>query len=93
MRTLFRPLFSLPRPTCIRCVTGTPTGTLTLLLLCLGGWWWYRHRTHLLPAPLLSLRRYMAPLPGDETTLVVTDIQGSTALWEALPAAVMGETL
>ncbi|KAG2488551.1 hypothetical protein HYH03_012870 [Edaphochlamys debaryana] len=37
--------------------------------------------------------RILAPGVGPETTLVITDIQDSTALWEALPAAVMDEAI
>lgn len=35
----------------------------------------------------------VAPGPGQDTTLLVTDIQGSTQLWEMLPADVMDRAL
>ena len=35
----------------------------------------------------------LAPKPGPECSLLVTDVQGSTQLWEALPAEVMDTAL
>ncbi|KAG2429952.1 hypothetical protein HYH02_013903 [Chlamydomonas schloesseri] len=39
------------------------------------------------------LGRVLAPRAGPDTTMLITDIQNSTTLWEALDVAVMDETL
>ncbi|KAG2501916.1 hypothetical protein HYH03_000414 [Edaphochlamys debaryana] len=64
----------------------------TLLLLGLGacGLWLALGPTHALMA---RRRRLSPPKAGTDTTLVVTDIEGSTACWEALPSDVMNTAL
>ncbi|GFR47140.1 hypothetical protein Agub_g8830 [Astrephomene gubernaculifera] len=66
----------------------SPVGAL-LLAACVGLLLWRRlvgHR-HLLKGAV------KAPMAGPETSLLITDIQDSTSLWEALPEDVMDAAL
>ncbi|KAG1672359.1 hypothetical protein FOA52_010977 [Chlamydomonas sp. UWO 241] len=72
-------------PVVVSCVAA-------LLIAVLAGWWYkrhYRRRREALAPHLL----FAEPQPGPNTTLVVTDIQDSTNMWETLPGDVMDESL
>ncbi|KAG1667756.1 hypothetical protein FOA52_016195 [Chlamydomonas sp. UWO 241] len=72
---------SIVAPVVVSCVA--------LLAVAVFARWWYKRRRQALPLHL----RFAEPQPGPDTTLVVTDIQDSTNMWETLPGDVMDECL
>ncbi len=64
-------------------------GSLVLVGLAAGAWLLYRRRRD--PEDGIWLRKARVPKAGKRHCVVVTDIQDSTAAWEMLDAALMGE--
>ncbi|KAG1657236.1 hypothetical protein FOA52_000439 [Chlamydomonas sp. UWO 241] len=69
-------------------IVGVSIAAVVLLLLVLTAAFFVMHRSKL---PLFG--RYWIPAAGDDTTLVVTDIMDSTALWEMLDAGGMSRAV
>ncbi|KAG1672367.1 hypothetical protein FOA52_010985 [Chlamydomonas sp. UWO 241] len=65
-----------------------PVVVSCVALLAFAGWWYWRRRQALPPH-----QRFSEPQPGPDTTLVLTDIQDSTNMWETLPGAIMDKCL
>ncbi|KAG1660559.1 hypothetical protein FOA52_002003 [Chlamydomonas sp. UWO 241] len=65
-------------------IVGVTLGGITLLILTFAATFFVMRRSK---HPLFG--RYWIPAAGDDTTLVVTDIMDSTALWETLDAGCM----
>ncbi|KAG2431588.1 hypothetical protein HYH02_013281 [Chlamydomonas schloesseri] len=65
----------------------------SLLLLGLSGLTWWVLKSAGASPLRARLRCLRPPRAGAETTLVVTDIEGSTGAWEVLPSEVMNEAL
>ncbi|KAG1672360.1 hypothetical protein FOA52_010978 [Chlamydomonas sp. UWO 241] len=73
----------------VKVIAPVVVSCVALLLIVFFSGWWYRRRRQALPLHLT----FMQPHPGPDTTLVLTDIQDSTNMWETLPGNVMDECL
>ncbi|GFH09611.1 guanylyl and adenylyl cyclase family member [Haematococcus lacustris] len=72
-------------------VIAVPVGLCSLLMLLLVVTITHLRRNAKLQRSLLG--HVLPPAAGDKATLVITDVQGSSKLWETLPAGVMESSM